>query len=58
MLASDLKIFDYFVDDLLSSDDNLLKQELDILLMQYIFNSIDLEVLNGMDTQKAFFIAS
>ena len=58
MLATDLKVFDYFVDDLLSSDDNLLKHELDILLMQYIFNSIDLEAFNGMDTQKAFIIAS
>ena len=58
MLARDLKIFDYFVDDLLSSDDNLLKHELDILLMQYIFNSIDLETLNVMDTQKGLIIAS
>ena len=58
MLARDLKIFDYFVDDLLSSDDKLLKHELDILLMQYIFNSIDLETLNVMDTQKGLIIAS
>ena len=34
--------FDYFIDDLLSSDVNLLKGELDFLLMQYLFNSIDL----------------
>ena len=34
--------FDDFVDDLLSSDVNLLKGELDFLLMQYLFNSIDL----------------
>ena len=38
--------FDYFVDDLLSSDVNLLKGELDFLLMQYLFNSIDLKRIN------------
>ena len=35
--------FDEFVDDLLSSDVNLLKGELDLLLMQHLFNSIDLK---------------
>ena len=35
--------FDYFVDDLLSSDVNLLKGELDFLLMQDLFNSLDLK---------------
>ena len=39
--------FDEFVDDLLSSDINLLKGELDILLMQYLFNSIDLKLINN-----------
>jgi len=38
--------FDDFVDDLLSSDVNLLKGELDFLLMQYLFNSIDLKLIN------------
>ena len=38
--------FDDFVDDLLSSDDNLLKGELDFLLMQHLFNSIDLKLIN------------
>ena len=38
--------FDDFVDDLLSSDDNLLKGELDFLLMQHLFNSIDLNLVN------------
>ena len=38
--------FDDFVDDLLSSDVNLLKGELDILLIQYLFNSIDLRDIN------------
>ena len=35
--------FDHFVDDLLSSDVNLLKGELDFLLMQHLFNSTDLQ---------------
>ena len=38
--------FDDFVDDLLSSDVNLLKGELDFLVMQYLFNSIDLKRIN------------
>ena len=38
--------FDDFVDDLLSSDDNLLKGELDFLLMQHLFRSIDLKLIN------------
>ena len=38
--------FDDFVDDLLSSDINLLKGELDFLLMQHLFNSIDLKRIN------------
>ena len=38
--------FDYFVDDLLSSDVNLLKGELDFLLMQHLFNSVDLQRIN------------
>jgi len=38
--------FDDFVDDLLSSDVNLLKGELDFLLMQHLFNSIDLKSIN------------
>ena len=35
--------FDDFVDDLLSSDINLLKGELDFLLIQHLFNSVDLQ---------------
>ena len=38
-----LDSFDFFIDDIISSESNLLKYELDILLMQHIFNSIDLE---------------
>ena len=38
--------FDDFVDDLISSDVNLLKGELDFLIMQHLFNSIDLKRIN------------
>ncbi len=38
--------FDDFVDDLLSSDFDLLKGELDYLVMQHLFNSIDLKRIN------------
>ena len=38
--------FDDFVDDLLSSDVNLLKGELDFLLMQDLFNSTDLKFIH------------
>jgi len=43
--------FDYFVDDLLSSDVNLLKGELDFLLMQHIFNSTDLKFINKTEVE-------
>ena len=36
--------FDDFVDDLLADDVDLLKGELDLLLMQHLFNSIDLRL--------------
>ena len=42
--------FDDFVDDLLLSDVNLLKGELDFLLMQHLFNSIDLKLINKNET--------
>ena len=56
-MNKDLEIFDFFVDDLLSSNAELLKNELDLLLMQYLFNSIDLELLNESDIQKYSFCA-
>ena len=43
--------FDDFVDDLLFSDVNLLKGELDILLIQHLFNSIDLKLINNTEIQ-------
>ena len=44
--------FDDFVDDLLSSDVNLLKGELDFLLMQHLFNSIELKLINKNETKE------
>ena len=43
--------FDVFVDDLLLSDLNLLKGELDFLLMQHLFNSIDLKFINKTEIE-------
>ena len=40
-----LETFDDFVDDLLRSDIDLLKGELDFLLFQHLFNSIDLKII-------------
>ena len=44
--------FEDFVDDLISSDINLLKGELDFLLMQHLFNSIDLKLINKNETKE------
>jgi len=46
-----LDTFDDYIDDLISSDVNLLKGELDFLLMQYLFNSIDLKCINKNETK-------
>ncbi len=43
--------FDDFVDDLISSDVNLLKGELDFLLMQHLFDSIDLKLINKTEIE-------
>jgi len=43
--------FDDFVDDLLSSDVDLLKGELDFLVMQHLFNSIDLKRINNIEIE-------
>ena len=50
--------FDDFVDDLLSSDVNLLKGELDFLLMQHLFNSIDLKRPNKTEIKDSESIAA
>ena len=43
--------FDHFVDDLLASDVDLLRGELDFLLMQHLFNSIDLKSINKTEIE-------
>jgi len=43
--------FDDFVDDLLSSNVNLLKGELDFLLMQHLFNTLDLNLINKTEIE-------
>ena len=43
--------FDDFVDDLLSSDIDLLNGELDFLVMQHLFNSIDLQRINKTEVE-------
>ena len=45
-MSIELEAFDMFVDDIISSEDNLLKGELDYLIMQYIFESFDLDKFN------------
>ena len=44
-MSKELEAFDMFVDDIITSEDNLLKGELDFLLMQYIFESLELDNL-------------
>ena len=48
-MNSILENFDHFVDDLLSSDVDLLKGELDFLIIQHLFQSADLEVLKNAE---------
>ena len=57
-INSELDLFDVFVDDIISSDKNLLKGELDILLMQYIFNSLELENLNDNNLESTDYMAA
>ena len=45
-MSRELETFDMFADDIISSDENLLKGELDYLIMQYIFDSLELDNFN------------
>ena len=54
----ELDSFDMFVDDIISSDENLLKGELDVLLMQYIFSSLELEKLKNIDFDSKDLLAA
>ena len=51
-MIDDLEIFNYLVDVLLSSEVNLLHNELDLVLRQYIYNAIDLDLLNDMKSRE------
>ena len=50
-MSKELETFDMFVDDIISSEDNLLKGELDYLIMQHIFESLELD--NFKDKNKS-----
>ena len=56
-MNNDLETFNYFIDDLISSEVNLLNFELDFVLMQYLFNSIDLDSLKNMDSEEEISVA-
>ena len=45
-MGKELESFDMFVDDIISSEENLLKGELDYLIMQYIFESLELDIFD------------
>ena len=53
-----LDTFDDFVDDLLSSDVDLLKGELDFLVMQHLFNSLDLKRINKTEIEDNELLAA
>ena len=57
-MNEELDSFDLFVDDIISSDENLLKGELDILLMQYIFSSLELEKLEAIELDSNDLLAA
>ena len=57
-MIRELDSFDNFVDDIISSDEDLLKGELDILLMQYIFNSLELENFKNIDFDSKELLAA
>ena len=50
--------FDYFVDDLLSSEVNLLKGELNFLLMQDLLNSLDLKCIDKIEIEDNDFLVA
>ena len=51
-MNKEIETFDLFIDDIISSEENLLKGELDFLLMQYIFESLELD--NLKDYKESF----
>ena len=57
-MNNELNSFDMFVDDIISADENLLKGELDILLMQYIFSSLELENFKDIELDSEDLLAA
>jgi len=51
-LDSFLETFDDFIDDLLCTDEDLLKGELDLLIFQHIMQSIDLKFVENKQSQS------
>ncbi len=58
LMYSELNVFDEFIDDILDSDQSLLKGELDLLLMQHLFNSMELEGIKEFKEISETFIAA
>tara|TARA_Y100000589_G_scaffold255701_1_gene244743 strand:+ start:375 stop:566 length:192 start_codon:yes stop_codon:yes gene_type:complete len=52
-MSKELESFDMFVDDIISSEYNLLKGELDYLIMQHIFESIELDILRDINKSSS-----
>ena len=52
-MSKELESFDMFVDDIISSEENLLKGELDYLIMQFIFESLDLDKFNDNNNSSS-----
>ena len=57
-MTPSLDSFDVFIDDLLSSEIELLKGELDFLLMQHIFQSINLDSLKDTEFKDKDYLAA
>ena len=51
-MSEELILFDYFADDLLLLDLHLVKGQLDFLIFQEIFNSLDLDTLNPLNIES------
>ena len=58
VMITEFNSFETFVDDLLESDEHILKGELDLLLMQYLFNSIDLMNIKNAPEENEIYIAA
>ena len=56
-MSSHFETFNYFIDDVLSSNASLLKYELDVLLMQHLFNTIDLEEFKDINIKEDINVA-